>query len=188
VTDKLQVKVGISRPQIKVRAVSPRARIPSYATAGSAGLDLHACFDPDQLLRDDDGKPVLDSNNEPVRHPNINTHGQLLISAGEVAIVPTGIAMEIPEGFEGQIRPRSGLAAKYAVTVLNSPGTIDSDYRGEIKVILVNLGGDDLDIDVGERIAQLVIAPVARAELLLVDSGLSSTVRGTAGFGSTGKN
>lgn len=104
---------------------------------------------------------------------------------GKTAVVRTGIAVAIPSGFEGQIRPRSGLAAKWGVTVLNSPGTIDSDYRGEIKVILVNHGEDLLRIKRGDRIAQIVFAPVVRAVFDTVDT-LDETDRGTGGFGSTG--
>ena len=104
---------------------------------------------------------------------------------GKTAVVRTGIAVAIPTGFEGQIRPRSGLAAKWGVTVLNSPGTIDSDYRGEIKVILVNHGEDLLRIKRGDRIAQIVFAPVVRAVFDTVDT-LDETDRGSGGFGSTG--
>jgi dUTP pyrophosphatase len=101
--------------------------------------------------------------------------------------VPTGLALEIPEGFEGQVRPRSGLAAKHGVTVLNSPGTIDSDYRGEVRVLLANLSAEDFAVKNGDRIAQLVIAPLARARLEETDAaGLSVTARGSGGFGSTG--
>jgi len=99
--------------------------------------------------------------------------------------IPTGLKIEIPQGYEGQIRPRSGLAVKKGLTVLNSPGTIDSDYRGDLDIILINLGGDDIIIKDGERIAQLVIAPVCRANL--VEAGvLGTTARGGGGFGSTG--
>ena len=101
------------------------------------------------------------------------------------ALLPLGIAMQIPEGYEVQVRPRSGLAAKNGVTVLNSPGTIDSDYRGEIKVILINLGTADFTINSGDRIAQMVIAPVTQATFSITDS-LSETERGAGGFGSTG--
>ena len=100
-------------------------------------------------------------------------------------MVPTGLFFEIPEGYEVQIRPRSGLAAKNGVTVLNTPGTIDSDYRGEIKVILINLGAADFTINSGDRIAQMVVAPVTQAAFSITDS-LSETERGAGGFGSTG--
>ena len=100
-------------------------------------------------------------------------------------MVPTGLFFEIPEGYEVQIRPRSGLAANYGVTILNTPGTIDSDYRGEIKVILINLGAVDFTVNSGDRIAQMVIAPVTQADFKLADN-LSETERGAGGFGSTG--
>jgi dUTP pyrophosphatase len=109
------------------------------------------------------------------------------LAPGERALVPTGLALEIPPGFEGQVRPRSGLAARHGVTLLNAPGTVDADYRGEVKVILVNLGQEPVRFERGERIAQLVIAPVVRAELVLVEE-LAGSDRGAGGFGSTGKH
>lgn len=130
--------------------------LPAYATPGSAGLDLAAAVAV------------------PLELP----------PGGRVA-VPTGIALALPEGFEAQIRPRSGLALKHGVTVLNSPGTIDSDYRGEVRVILANLGGETVTIARGERIAQLVVAPVHRIAWQCV-AGLPATGRGAGGFGSTG--
>jgi dUTP pyrophosphatase len=108
------------------------------------------------------------------------------LAPGERRAVPTGLAVEIPEGFEGQVRPRSGLAARHGIGMVNAPGTIDSDYRGEVQVILVNHGQAPFTARRGERIAQLVIAPVARVELQLVDM-LSETKRGGGGFGSTGR-
>jgi dUTP pyrophosphatase len=141
---------------VKVVKVHPRATLPQYESEGAAGMDLRAFLDAAVSV------PPL----------------------GRVKI-PTGIKLEIPEGFEGQIRPRSGLALKQGLTVLNSPGTIDSDYRGEIQVILINLGSFDTIIKDGDRIAQLVIAPVCRACLTEVDS-LSGSDRGSGGFGSTG--
>ena len=128
--------------------------LPSYASAGSAGLDLYAAAGP------------------------------LSLAPGARTLVVTGLALALPEGFEGQIRPRSGLALKYGVTVLNGPGTIDSDYRGEIGVLLVNLGESPFVVERGMRIAQLVIAPVGRARL--VEGEISHTGRGASGFGSTG--
>ena len=128
--------------------------LPSYASAGSAGLDLHAAA------------------------------GSLTLAPGARARIGTGIALALPEGFEGQVRPRSGLALKHGVTVLNAPGTIDSDYRGEIGVLLVNLGQSAFVVERGMRIAQLVIAPVARAHL--VEGDIDPTGRGAGGFGSTG--
>ena len=128
--------------------------LPRYASAGSAGLDLHAASGP------------------------------LTLAPGARALVATGIALVLPEGVEGQIRPRSGLALKHGVTVLNAPGTIDSDYRGEIGVLLVNLGESAFVVERGMRIAQLVIAPVGRARL--VEGEVPPTGRGAGGFGSTG--
>jgi dUTP pyrophosphatase len=132
---------------------------PSYETAGAAGCDLRAAVD----------------ENEP-----------MVLKPGARALVPTGLAMALPEGWEAQIRPRSGLAAKFGVTLVNAPGTIDADYRGEVKVILINLGGDDFIIRRGERIAQMVIAPVYQAKFEEV-ALLDETTRGEGGFGSTGR-
>lgn len=132
--------------------------LPSYQTAHAAGLDLTAALPADAPLD---------------------------LAPGGRALVPCGIAIALPEGFEAQVRPRSGLAAKYGLTVLNSPGTIDADYRGEIQVILVNLGDESVAITRGMRIAQMVVATVARAQFIEVDS-LDKTGRGTGGFGSTG--
>lgn len=109
-----------------------------------------------------------------------------MLKPGERALVPTGLAMALPEGFEAQVRPRSGLAAKNGVTVLNTPGTVDADYRGEVAVILINLGQEAFTIRRGERIAQMVIAPVTQAALAVV-AELGETARGAGGFGSTGR-
>ena len=130
--------------------------LPAYATAQSSGLDLAAA------LADD-----------------------IVIGPGEHAVVPTGVAIALPDGFEAQVRPRSGLAAKHAVTVLNSPGTIDTDYRGEIRVVLANHGAASFTVSRGMRIAQLVIAPVSRIVWNEVDA-LADSPRGEGGFGSTG--
>lgn len=116
---------------------------------------------------------------------DIHSISDLTIAPGKTALVQTGIALGIPEGYEAQVRPRSGLAFKYGVTVLNSPGTIDSDYRGEVKVILINHGDQEFIIHRGDRIAQLVFCPVNRATF--IDSKLEDTDRGTGGFGSTGR-
>jgi dUTP pyrophosphatase len=132
--------------------------LPDYQTAGAAGLDLFAAIP--------DTKP-------------------LTLRPGGRALVPTGIAIALPAGYEGQVRPRSGLATRHGLTILNAPGTIDADYRGEIQVVLANLGNEDVTITRGMRIAQLVIAPVARAQIVEVAS-LDETVRGSGGFGSTG--
>jgi dUTP pyrophosphatase len=133
---------------------------PAYQSVGAAGLDL-VC--------------ALPASEEFLLYPGART------------LVPTGFSVELPEGFEAQVRPRSGLALRYGVTVLNSPGTIDCDYRGEIKVLLANFGDTPWRVERGARIAQLVIAPVARAEILLAET-LSETMRGAGGFGSTGTN
>jgi dUTP pyrophosphatase len=133
--------------------------LPAYQTAGAAGLDLQAALD--------------------VQSP-------MTLAPGARALVPTGLIIELPLGYEAQVRPRSGLALNSGVTVLNSPGTIDSDYRGEVRVILANLGQAPFEIRRGERIAQLVISPVTHATLVEVGS-VSNTVRGDGGFGSTGK-
>jgi dUTP pyrophosphatase len=132
--------------------------LPAYQTADAAGLDLMAAVP--------DGEPVT-------------------LAPGQYALVPTGLAIALPPGHEAQVRPRSGLAAKHGVTVLNSPGTIDADYRGEINVILINHGAAPFVINRGERIAQMVIAPVVQATLVAV-AELSATDRGAGGFGSTG--
>ena len=133
--------------------------LPAYQSADAAGLDLLAAV----------------ADNAP-----------LVLAPGKHATVPTGLAVALPPGFEAQVRPRSGLAARHGVTVLNSPGTIDADYRGEISVILINHGDAPFIIRRGERIAQMVIAPVVRAELAVAAS-LSATDRGSGGFGSTGR-
>jgi dUTP pyrophosphatase len=150
-------------PILKVRRLHPDARLPERSTPGSAGLDLFAW----------DGG--LDLSNP-----------TYYLDPGGRILVRTGIALEIPDGFEGQIRPRSGLALRNGITVLNTPGTIDSDYRGEVGVILVNLSNQYYFVNHGDRIAQLVIAPVTRAEVVEVDE-LSDTTRGEGGFGSTGR-
>ncbi len=132
--------------------------LPAYETAQAAGMDLRAAVPQDQPL---------------VLHP------------GDRHAVPTGLAFALPDGFEGQVRPRSGLAFKFGITCLNSPGTIDADYRGEVKAILINHGPEDFIIRRGDRIAQLVIAPVVQAAWVEVES-LDDTTRGVGGFGSTG--
>lgn len=110
----------------------------------------------------------------------------IVLSPLERRLVPTGLRVAIPEGFEGQVRPRSGLAVKHGISMVNTPGTIDSDYRGEIKVLLINLSDSVVQLEKGERIAQLVICPVARAEIVVVEQ-LDETERGAGGFGSTGR-
>ena len=130
--------------------------LPAYETADSAGMDLRAHLDD-----------------------------SIVLAPGERILIPTGLRLEIPPGYEGQVRPRSGLALKRGLTVLNAPGTIDADYRGELKVLVVNLGAEPIEISRGMRIAQLVISPVAQAEISVVED-LDATERGTGGFGSTG--
>lgn len=132
--------------------------LPAYQSDLAAGLDLLAAVDEAVILQ-----------------------------PGSRMLIPTGLAMALPSGFEAQVRPRSGLAAKHGVTVLNTPGTIDADYRGEVKVILINLGDNDFQVGRGDRIAQMVIAPVLQADIQEVDV-LSETDRGTGGFGSTGQS
>lgn len=142
-------------PEIFMTAIHG-ATLPEYRTAGAAGADLRACLD----------MPVT-------------------LAPGARAAIPTGLRMALPPGYEAQIRPRSGLALGKGITCLNSPGTVDSDYRGEIKVILANLGSESFTINHGDRIAQMVVAPCCRAAFSLRDS-LEETGRGSGGFGSTG--
>jgi dUTP pyrophosphatase len=144
---------------VRIRKKDPAVILPRYETGGAAGMDLRAFLG--------DGEEVI-----------IPPLGR--------AKIPTGLFMEIPAGFEGQVRPRSGLADRHGVTLLNSPGTVDSDYRGEIQVILINLGSADFTVKNGDRIAQLVIAPVIQAEIHETSGLLSETERGGGGFGSTG--
>ena len=148
---------NIRMNRIDVKIISEKgAVIPEYKTAGAAGADVCAHIESD-----------------------------VVIPVGKSAMIPTGLFFEIPEGNEIQVRPRSGLAAKNGVTVLNTPGTIDSDYRGELRVILINLGNENFTIHNNDRIAQIIIAPVTQAVFIPALS-LSETERGTGGFGSTG--
>jgi dUTP pyrophosphatase len=145
--------------EVRLRRVRPGADplpLPRYQTDGSAGLDLHADLE----------RPMT-------------------VAPGERVVVPTGIALAIPDGFEGQIRPRSGLARRHGLTLVNTPGTIDADYRGEVQVLVINHGDEAVILHRGDRIAQLIIAPVARAMLVEVDE-LDDTGRGAGGFGHTG--
>ena len=142
--------------KILIKRLSKKISLPKYETAGSSGMDLAA-----------------------------NIAGNISIDPGKTAIIPTGLALSVPKGFEVQIRPRSGLAAKQKISVLNTPGTIDADYRGEIKVILINLGKENFIVEKGLRIAQMVVSPVIQVELKEVDE-LENTARGEGGFGSTG--
>ena len=142
--------------KIQIKKLSNSVSTPKYETSGSSGMDIAA-----------------------------HIENNIIINPGEKALVSTGLSVAIPKGYEIQIRPRSGLAAKKSITVLNTPGTIDADYRGEIKVILINLGKEKFIIENGERIAQMVVCPVVQANLEEVEE-LSSTERGSSGFGSTG--
>ncbi|HVU50795.1 MAG TPA: dUTP diphosphatase [Polyangia bacterium] len=143
--------------RVRYQKLRPGALAPRYMSEGAAGLDLASAAD------------------EPITLP----------PGGRVA-VPTGLAFEIPRGYEGQVRPRSGLARKHGVTLTNAPGTVDSDYRGEVQVLLVNLGDAPVVVEPGERVAQLVIAPVVLADLEEAEA-LGDTVRGAGGFGHTGR-
>ncbi len=149
----------MSPPPVRFRILDDRAIVPSRGSEQAAGLDLAACL--------------------PSEEPS------LTLDPGQIAIVPTGLAIAIPNGYEGQVRPRSGLATKRGLTVPNAPGTIDADYRGELRVALINLSKEPQTIYHGDRIAQLVIAAVAMCEVVVVDD-LDETVRGVGGFGSTG--
>ena len=150
---------GVVKVEIRQLPHGEGLALPAYQSADAAGLDLLAAVPQD---------------------------APLILAPGKHALVPTGLAIALPAGFEAQVRPRSGLAAKHGVTVLNSPGTIDADYRGEISVILINHGEAAFTIRRGERIAQMVIAPVVQAQLVPV-TVLTSTDRGSGGFGSTGR-
>ncbi|QQO08184.1 dUTP diphosphatase [Breznakiella homolactica] len=143
-------------PAVRILKLNPRASLPSYETAGAAGADIRALLDEPRII------PPQGRDR-----------------------IPTGLIMEIPEGYEVQVRPRSGLAAKHGVTVLNTPGTIDSDYRGEVQVILVNLGTEAFTVHDGDRIAQCVVAPVCTAAFR-ESAEISESRRGSGGFGSTG--
>ncbi len=143
--------------KVLVKKLNPKAELPKYKTEGSSGMDLMALIE-----------------------------NPLIIKSQNLALIPTGLSIAIPEDTEVQIRPRSGLAAKSNISVLNTPGTIDSDYRGEIKIILFNHGKEEFIVNNGDRIAQMILMPVLKAELEEVEE-LPKTVRGSGGFGSTGK-
>ena len=142
--------------QVKIKKLHPQAVIPAYMTEHAAGLDLCTVIEA----------PVV-------------------LASGERTLLPTGLAMEIPPGFEGQVRPRSGLALKQGVSLVNSPGTIDADYRGEIGIIIINHGAEPVEFLPGDRVAQLIIAPVTQAILVEADE-LNDSVRSSGGFGHTG--
>jgi dUTP pyrophosphatase len=147
----------VMRPRVLIKKLRADAIVPRYMTAHAAGLDLAAALD------------------EPLE-----------IAPGKRAAIPTGLAIKLPEGYEAQVRPRSGLAREHGITLVNTPGTIDADYVGPIVVLLINHGDRAVRIEPGQRIAQLVVAPVVQAELSEVDE-LPATARGAAGFGSTGR-
>ena len=146
----------MSSGRLRVKRLTPRAELPRYATPGAAGLDLAAALD-----------------------------APLRVEAGDTVLVPTGLQLALPAGHEGQVRPRSGLAVRHGMTVVNAPGTIDEDYRGELKVALINLGHGPFIIEPGMRVAQLVVAPVTRVAVEEVVE-LDDTARGPGGFGHTG--
>ena len=147
----------MQNPQVEIKKLHPNARIPEYMTELAAGMDICA------LLEE-----------------------ILILEPGQRCLVPTGLAFALPPGYEIQVRPRSGLAIKHGIALVNSPGTIDADYRGEVSIILINHGQESFTINSGDRIAQLIVAPVCQAVLMAV-SDLSETKRGTGGFGHTGK-
>ena len=144
--------------KVKIILCRPQAQLPRYMTEQAAGMDLYAVLEAD-----------------------------LVLPPGRRVMVPTGIAIALPKGYEAQVRPRSGLAVKHGVTLVNSPGTIDADYRGEISVIIINHGENDFIIEDGDRIAQMIVAPVSRCNWNLVDN-LEESKRGSGGFGHTGVN
>ena len=143
--------------KVQIKKLDPKVEIPEYKTTGSSGVDLMA-----------------------------NIDGKITIKPGNSCLIPTGLSIAIPEDCEVQIRPRSGLAAKSMITVLNTPGTIDSDYRGELKVILFNHGKNDFEVNNRDRIAQMILAPILTVDFEELDN-LKDTNRGSGGFGSTGK-
>jgi len=144
-------------PRVLIQKLRPDAVVPRYMTAGAAGLDLCAALDED-----------------------------IVIAPGQRAVVATGLAIALPAGHEAQLRPRSGLARSHGITLVNSPGTVDADFRGEVAVLVINHGAEPVTITPGMRIAQMVIAPVVQAEVVEVEA-LDETARGSGGFGSTGR-
>jgi dUTP pyrophosphatase len=150
-------RMAAVKPRVQIKKLRPDAVVPAYMSALAAGLDLTAAIDSEVVLQ-----------------------------PGDRAAIGTGLAIALPPGFEGQVRPRSGLARKHGITLVNSPGTVDADYRGEISVLVINHGREPVRIGPGERIAQLVIAPVVQAQLEVVEE-LGDTDRGAGGFGSTGR-
>jgi dUTP pyrophosphatase len=153
--------VNAVHPPLRVKLLSVRAAAPRYQTAGAAGMDLAACFATDDATVE--------------------------LAPGQIRAIPTALSIAVAPGYEAQVRPRSGLSTRHGVTLPNSPGTIDSDYRGEVLVPLINLGKEPFTVTHGMRVAQLVIAPVAQVRIDVVDS-LDATDRGEGGFGSTGRH
>ena len=153
--------MSLALPVCRLENFDPGLALPAYASAAAAGMDLRACLAP------------------------ADRAAGIRLASLERALIPTGLAIAVPEGHEAQIRPRSGLALRHGLSVLNSPGTIDADYRGEIRVLLANLGTEPVVIAHGERVAQMVLAPVAVAAIEVV-AALAPTGRGAGGFGSTG--
>lgn len=151
-----QTVSGGMRPRLQVKVLRPGAIVPSYQSEQAAGLDLHACLE-----------------------------AAIVLNPGDIAMIPCGFAMAVPVGYEAQIRPRSGLASRFGLSMPNAPGTIDADYRGEVMVPLINLGREPFTVEPSMRFAQMVIAPVAHARVEEVET-LEETERGTGGFGSTG--
>lgn len=149
---------AVYRPPLRIRLLRPNAVAPEYKSDLAAGLDLSSAPEDEQPIE---------------------------LSPGEIRVIPCGFQMAIPEGYEAQVRPRSGLATRHGISMPNTPGTIDADYRGEVMVPLINLGREPFTIEPGMRIAQMVIAPIAHAQVSIVDS-LDETARGDGGFGSTG--
>jgi dUTP pyrophosphatase len=147
----------MDRPTLSIQRLTDLAVVPKYQSSEAAGLDVHAAID----------SPVV-------------------LEPGDMTKIPLGFAMAIPQGFEAQIRPRSGLSSRYGITLPNAPGTIDSDYRGEVLIPLINLGREDFTVEPGMRVAQMVIAPVVQAVVQEVEA-LDETDRGAGGFGSTGR-
>ncbi len=148
---------AMKQPPLRIKRLSPHAIVPEYQSEHAAGMDLHAAIE-----------------------------GSITLEPGEISPVPCGFAMELPVGYEAQIRPRSGLACKFGISVPNAPGTIDADYRGQVIVALINLSKESFVVEPKMRIAQMVVAEVARCDVQEVDQ-LEETVRGAGGFGSTGK-
>ena len=157
---KLKILAMTEKIKIKIKRLSNEfndIQLPHYTTEGSAGMDIRAAIDD-----------------------------KIILKAGELSLIPTNLSVEIPEGYEIQVRPRSGLAVKHGIGVLNSPGTIDSDYRGEVKIILMNFSKEDFKILRGERIAQIIVSKVYKADFIETDE-LNMSERGDGGFGHTGK-